>query len=96
MNSDLLNRMAIVPPDQKVPRMPLPLPQPPAAILFDFDGVIVDSARLKTEAYAKIYAGEDAAKVSKAMRHQQMHGGITRRATPVSYTHLTLPTNREV
>ena len=61
--------------------MSLPLPRPPAAILFDFDGVIVDSARLKTEAYGKIYAAEDSAKVSRAMRHQQMHGGITRRAT---------------
>jgi phosphoglycolate phosphatase len=61
--------------------MSLPLPQPPAAILFDFDGVIVDSARLKTQAYAKIYADEDPAKVAQAMRHQQLNGGITRRAT---------------
>lgn len=81
MNSDLLNRTASSPPDPKASRMPLPLPQPPAAILFDFDGVIVDSARLKTEAYGKIYAGEDSAKVSRAMRHQQKHGGVTRRAT---------------
>jgi phosphoglycolate phosphatase len=64
-----------------MPLMPLPLPSPPAAILFDFDGVIVDSARLKTQAYAKIYAGEDPAKVAAAMRHQQLNGGITRRAT---------------
>lgn len=61
--------------------MPLSLPCPPAAILFDFDGVIVDSARLKTEAYAQIYAGEDPAKVHQAMRHQAINGGITRRAT---------------
>ena len=61
--------------------MSLPLPRPPAAILFDFDGVIVDSARLKTQAYAKIYADEDPAKVAQAMRHQQLNGGITRRAT---------------
>lgn len=81
MNSDLLNRTAFSPPDQKASRMSLPLPRPPAAILFDFDGVIVDSARLKTEAYGKVYAAEDSAKVSRAMRHQQMHGGITRRAT---------------
>jgi phosphoglycolate phosphatase-like HAD superfamily hydrolase len=58
-----------------------PLPQPPAAILFDFDGVIVDSAGLKTEAYGRIYADEDPAMVARAMRHQKMHGGITRRAT---------------
>jgi phosphoglycolate phosphatase-like HAD superfamily hydrolase len=81
LSSDLLNRTATPPPDVKASRMPVPLPRPPAAILFDFDGVIVDSARLKTEAYATIYAGEDPAKVSRAMRHQQMHGGITRRAT---------------
>lgn len=65
----------------KASHMPLPLPRPPAAILFDFDGVIVDSARLKTQAYAKIYADEDPAKVAQAMRHQQLNGGITRRAT---------------
>jgi phosphoglycolate phosphatase len=61
--------------------MPPSLPCPPAAILFDFDGVIVDSARLKIQAYAKIYADEDPAKVAQAMRHQRLNGGITRRAT---------------
>jgi phosphoglycolate phosphatase-like HAD superfamily hydrolase len=61
--------------------MPPELPRPPAAILFDFDGVIVDSARLKTQAYARIYADEDPAKVAQAVRHQQLNGGITRRAT---------------
>ncbi len=81
MIPDLLDREAISPPFRKASRMPLPLPSPPAAILFDFDGVIVDSARLKTEAYAKIYADEEPAKVAQAMRHQQLHGGITRRAT---------------
>jgi len=78
---DLLDPAAISPPLRKASRMPLPLPSPPAAILFDFDGVIVDSARLKTEAYAKIYAGEDPEKVAQAMRHQQVNGGITRRET---------------
>lgn len=59
----------------------MPLPSPPTAILFDFDGVIVDSARLKIQAYAAIYADEDPVKVSQAMRHQEINGGVTRRAT---------------
>ena len=78
---DLLDQRRLPCRTEKPPACHLPLPCPPAAILFDFDGVIVDSARLKTQAYAKIYADEDPAKVAQAMRHQQLNGGITRRAT---------------
>ncbi|MBC8007661.1 MAG: HAD family hydrolase, partial [Prolixibacteraceae bacterium] len=41
----------------------------------------MDSARLKTQACAQVYASEDPAKVEQAMRHQQRHGGISRRVT---------------
>lgn len=60
--------------------MSLPIPRPPAAIIFDFDGVILDSAELKTRAYAIVYAGEAADKLAEAERYQRLHGGITRRA----------------
>ncbi|MCW5692623.1 MAG: HAD family hydrolase [Pseudolabrys sp.] len=55
------------------------LPRPPKVIIFDFDGVILDSAGLKLSAYPKVYANEDAAKVEAVVRHAEYHGGITRR-----------------
>jgi len=41
---------------------------PVQAIIFDFDGVILDSAGVKLDAYATIYAGEDPARVAELMR----------------------------
>jgi beta-phosphoglucomutase-like phosphatase (HAD superfamily) len=61
------------------------LPAPPQAIIFDFDGVILDSAGIKLDAYATIYAGEDPAKVAELMRHAQLHGGTTRRTKFAHY-----------
>ena len=55
------------------------LPRPPKVIIFDFDGVILDSAGLKLRAYPQVYANEDADKVSAIIRHAEYHGGITRR-----------------
>lgn len=49
------------------------------AIIFDFDGVILDSARLKTQAFAHCYAGEDEDKIAAVVDYQQRHGGIGRR-----------------
>jgi phosphoglycolate phosphatase len=48
-------------------------------IIFDFDGVILDSARLKTAAFAQVYGSEDSAKVAEVVRYQEQHGGIGRR-----------------
>jgi phosphoglycolate phosphatase-like HAD superfamily hydrolase len=59
--------------------MPLPLPQPPAAIIFDFDGVILDSTPLKSRAYFDLYADEDPKKLEEMERHERTHGGVTRR-----------------
>src|SRR5262249_20763974 len=55
------------------------LPQRPAALLLDFDGVIVESVRLKIDAYLQIYAGEHPAKLEAIREHQRIHGGVTRR-----------------
>jgi phosphoglycolate phosphatase-like HAD superfamily hydrolase len=61
------------------------LPFPPQAIIFDFDGVILDSAGLKVDAYVTIYADEDPAKVQQLVRHAHLHGGTTRRTKFAQY-----------
>jgi phosphoglycolate phosphatase len=55
------------------------LPYPPKVIIFDFDGVILDSANIKLRAYSAIYSGEDPKKLAALIAHSQFHGGITRR-----------------
>ncbi|WP_428030394.1 HAD family hydrolase [Ancylobacter sp.] len=56
------------------------LPETPIkAVIFDFDGVILDSAGVKTQAFAHCYAGEDAGKIAAVVDYQQRHGGIGRR-----------------
>src|SRR5215467_2801435 len=55
------------------------LPHPPKVIIFDFDGVILDSANIKLRAYSAIYSGEDPKKLAALISHSQLHGGITRR-----------------
>lgn len=52
---------------------------PVEAIIFDFDGVILDSAGVKTQAFAHCYAGEDAGRIAAVVDYQQRHGGIGRR-----------------
>lgn len=48
------------------------------AIIFDFDGVLVDSVNIKTEAFADLYReyGDDI--VNKAVEHHLINGGISR------------------
>lgn len=43
-------------------------------IIFDFDGVILDSAIVKTRAFAEVYAGEDAAKIAAVVEYQEANG----------------------
>ena len=50
------------------------LPRPPKVIIFDFDGVILDSAGLKLRAYPQVYANEDADKVSAIDEYSTLHG----------------------
>jgi len=51
----------------------------PAALLLDFDGVILDSVGIKVDAFLKLYAHEDPDKRQKILEHQRLHGGVTRR-----------------
>lgn len=51
----------------------------PKTIIFDFDGVILDSARLKTQTFVQCYAGEDEDKIAAVVSYQERHGGIGRR-----------------
>src|SRR5262249_32377590 len=54
-------------------------------IIFDFDGVILDSAQIKVDAYVSIYANEDPAKVRELVQHAHLHGGTTRRVKFAQY-----------
>lgn len=45
----------------------------------DFDGVILDSMPLKTQAFATVYGGEPAVKREEVLAYQRLHGGVTRR-----------------
>lgn len=48
------------------------------AVVFDFDGVLVESVNVKTEAFAALYApyGEDV--VQRVVAHHCEHGGVSR------------------
>lgn len=50
-----------------------------AGVAFDFDGVLVDSVDVKTEAFLALYAQESDAFRSEIVRHHLAFGGITRR-----------------
>jgi phosphoglycolate phosphatase-like HAD superfamily hydrolase len=61
------------------------LPTPPDVIIFDFDGVIIESADIKLRAYTDIYADEDPAKLKELTLHATLHGGVTRRDKFIAY-----------
>jgi phosphoglycolate phosphatase-like HAD superfamily hydrolase len=48
------------------------------AVFFDFDGVIVDSATLKVDAFAEIYRPHGEEVVAAVRAYQQAHGGVSR------------------
>jgi phosphoglycolate phosphatase-like HAD superfamily hydrolase len=50
----------------------------PDAVIFDFDGVLVESVNVKTEAFAALYGeyGEDV--VRQVVEHHREHGGVSR------------------
>ena len=56
-----------------------PLTRNPAAIILDFDGVIVASVALKVQAFLTVYENEDAAKLQQILDYQREHGGVTSR-----------------
>ena len=48
------------------------------AIIFDFDGVIVESVNIKTEAFAEIYRTYGPKVVEKVVEHHLANGGMSR------------------
>ena len=48
------------------------------AILFDFDGVLVESANIKTEVFAKLFEPYGEEIVKKVVKHHVKYGGISR------------------
>jgi len=48
------------------------------AIIFDFDGVLVESVDIKTKAFTELFADYGTAMVEKITQHHLDHGGISR------------------
>jgi len=48
------------------------------ALFFDFDGVLVESAEIKTQAFRDIYAGYGEDVIAKVVTHHRNHEGISR------------------
>ena len=48
------------------------------ALLFDFDGVILESADIKTAAYRALFKGEDSNKVEEFIDYHIQNAGISR------------------
>lgn len=51
----------------------------------DFDGVILDSMPLKSQAFATVYADAPAAAIDEILAHQRLHGGVSRRVKFAHY-----------
>ena len=56
----------------------LDLPKNKKLLVFDFDGVIVDSVNIKTEAFAEIYKPYGQEIVDKVINHHVNNGGMSR------------------
>ena len=52
-------------------------PSPVDAIIFDFDGVLVESVDVKTNAFAMLYAEHGPDVVKRVVAYHQEHGGIS-------------------
>lgn len=48
------------------------------AVVFDFDGVLVESVNVKTEAFAALYAPYGSDVVECVVAHHREHGGVSR------------------
>lgn len=48
------------------------------AVILDFDGVLVESAGIKTEAYAALYKGYGPEVVEQVVAYDRLHGGLSR------------------
>ena len=47
-------------------------------IIFDFDGVILDSVPVKTEAFIKLFKGYDKSYINKLVHYHELNGGKSR------------------
>ena len=47
-------------------------------IVFDFDGVVLDSVEIKTNAFAEIYSEYGSEIVSKVVEYHKRNGGLSR------------------
>jgi len=67
------------------------------AIFFDFDGVILDSTHIKTEAFKRMFEPFGDNIVNKVLEHHLNHGGISRVEKIAHYydTFLNSPLSRE-
>jgi phosphoglycolate phosphatase-like HAD superfamily hydrolase len=54
------------------------LPHPPAALLFDFDGVIVQSDEIREYGFRTIFADEPAERVEELIVYHRANGGLSR------------------
>ena len=61
---------------------------PYEAVFFDFDGVLVESAAIKTEAFRILYAEHDEDVIGKVLAHHAEHEGISR-VEKIQYCHST-------
>lgn len=59
------------------------------ALIFDFDGVIVESEHIKSRAFAAMYRGHGEAVAAAAVAHHEANGGISRRQK-IRHLHRTL------
>lgn len=50
----------------------------PQALFFDFDGVLVDSTRIKTSAFRELFSDFDEQYILRILDHHRQHGGISR------------------
>ncbi|SMH34755.1 HAD family hydrolase [Azospirillum agricola] len=55
-----------------------PVPNPPAAVIFDFDGVILDSARMKTDAMVDLFGARNGPFEAAVRQTVWQNGGLTR------------------
>lgn len=61
----------------------------PQALFFDFDGVILDTTRIKSEGFRKLFKEYSEQVINKIIAYHQLHGGISR-VDKILYAHETI------
>ncbi len=49
-----------------------------SAVIFDFDGVLVESVDVKTRAFAELYKDHGSEVMKRVVRYHEQHGGVSR------------------